>query len=1379
MNVSEGHPYFNESYKNFPPRAGAVAVPEQDGDGDVEEGNRAHEQGQGLEDNIWAGVGSGKAPGTKSKAKAKVAPKAKVQGKAKAKATATAKAKAAGTRPEEVVDEDIFPADADNDSICPEDSASNGGYRRPSPIEEDEMDAPPNPRSKATGKAKNSKTSKATARPKAKATSTPSDHLDSLEEEDRVDVGDEDEDEAPPPKTKGKAKAKAKARAPAPPEGGEDEEEVDDYGDQEPQAQHPLVPPLGHQNFVTQWRKLLMERAGLSPDDAYASPRDLDEQRRRENLMRDAGSFGVDLGLKSYQARIVFGLKERILKRILVNHQAGSGKTKLMIAYLDEAAKMAEKERRATRESLRNTHHRKIVFDKSRQMENFELQLLQNPSDLRAALFDAQTREDTLLRLISSQFCRADQHQQAECTQSCGDDLLGVGDLGARAGRDATFEAVKKRLSDRANKSENSWANAQWKLRNGCKIDAKKEAGADDDAPAASYVQIQKMLRRSSMGVHKTHVYQSARAAMSHASGINWDQLEKSVARPSTKGRRAGDRVTFIVDEAHLFVESPNNKADNAQIAAARKQFLTALREKLLMQQQESVQVALLTATPEKELLAVLLNCRDRDGVTKTGCVRMNGSHAGLTGLVSTYADGGENDTARPLFYSPAAPADERSAPKAKAGDPEAWLRRQGKRSPVSKAAAELDFLSEEGRDLVPGAKSTAKSKAQFIYERERRGGVDGRRLKFSVVQVTVPNETRALYYMKQREGMKPGSLARLLGTSSARRKREQKRGRGSNDGRAFLEPLPGTEYLRNEAVAPKFNVFARHLARRLQEERSNFVKNVRAIGPAANGGSGCTSVERLKEIAENRLRFLVLVDTDAAADALSRVLNVVLKNQLQGAGRTTTAAGAKGKAKAKAKALAARRGSTSNSKPQHLPVYRLKMTKSAQDAALAEGGYTPNRLKGEKRRQALQDIGVLMEAKQFDSMKFGVLLGRAKEVGTGTDFQKLREVHVLDIPRARDLVQYFGRGTRLNAHQDLTLRERDEKCVADWLMTTTGGDEAVVAPASSAGGDAAAAAEGAVAAAFRWQNVEANVRNFLYVSRFSTTMGAEVAGRSRSSAGAPRRRRSARSKNAINPRNHAGAAADAEPDTQGNRQEEELQLGEQLLFQLFLRASLPTNMKITEKDGMEKKTAKGFQEAGMLMQAWGAVGRGWGWAVGVGATKKELASRVVEIARNPRSAVAARDAAKRIITSVARDVDNARTHADISKAFFDAAAGLPTYKAAAKLTAAVKGTIKKALGLDKLREAFNEQAAGNGAAGGKSRKAFFSMLSLKTQDEVLRDQMFERDFVSMGLEERDFYRDPSIEGANLTVQEVTNFEAQLKRQKLAAGGLDGLTLLY
>eukprot|EP00392_Amoebophrya_sp_AT5.2_P008577 g8605.t1 len=110
-------------------------------------------------------------------------------------------------------------------------------------------------------------------------------------------------------------------------------------------------------------------------------------------LLFRAGSYLMRTRLQPYQARVAWGVSEGHLKRVLINHKTGSGKTLTMLAILDESARKSALNLKLKGNEKAKHQKRFAIFYKNAHAKNFLQQILQEVTSLRKRLL--QTQKDT------------------------------------------------------------------------------------------------------------------------------------------------------------------------------------------------------------------------------------------------------------------------------------------------------------------------------------------------------------------------------------------------------------------------------------------------------------------------------------------------------------------------------------------------------------------------------------------------------------------------------------------------------------------------------------------------------------------------------------------------------------------------------------------------------------------------------------------------------------------------------------------------------------------------------------------------------------------------------------------------------------------------
>jgi len=607
----------------------------------------------------------------------------------------------------------------------------------------------------------------------------------------------------------------------------------------------------------------------------------------------------------------------------------------------------------------------------------------------------------------------------------------------------------------------------------------------------ASYGTVESMLGRRQMGAHRLLVFHSVRMAVSPRGGLGTAYGGNEVNGYNVLGEiiMNRDSVLVVMDEAHAYF---SDEEQDAAVRQARGEFLKLLRNApkasllaatatpegdelydVLRACEEGLKNAKNVCLHEGQELPALptrlvdatgrpimvgegttkkkLVCTKED-VEKRACLsslhtastykgpktKQTLQKLSLDGFVSTYDDVWADTTAKMLHWNDAEGAAETLAPtellkqleeaeKTANGKPEVGQLTGGE---DITGGALLDFVSARGFAFAryglqvatewDGTKRFgALARLQVMVKGGMAATLENKNIangRWNYTQVDVPlsHETAARIFTKQRDGKMAGD-----GNSPP-----TARGNKQRMGNIFSATMTPADLLHDSAtLAPKFHRFVFHLLSRILEEKRRFVEDEQRAGSLCAENYAARATEALVERARRRLKMLVLVNKkefpmDKFAEALRQV---VVQN-----------------------------GATNR---MTFPVFVLKTTQKAQQAAMDENSWNltqrwaaaaaempdePWEPKEQRfkdieaaRAQLLEDVSVLPSAAAFNEKPCGILLADQAEVGTGTDFKNLRELHVLSPPEsAKELAQFFGRGPRTNAHRDLMWTTKDE-CVA------------------------------------------------------------------------------------------------------------------------------------------------------------------------------------------------------------------------------------------------------------------------------------------------------------------------------------------------------------
>eukprot|EP00392_Amoebophrya_sp_AT5.2_P013270 g13388.t1 len=435
-----------------------------------------------------------------------------------------------------------------------------------------------------------------------------------------------------------------------------------------------------------------------------------------------------------------------------------------------------------------------------------------------------------------------------------------------------------------------------------------------------------------------------------------------------------------------------------------------------------------------------------------------------LEGFTSKFVDGGEEHTARTVAWDEEVTAGNQL-------DVNAWKKLDETDADAANGAAafpELQFVSREGRKFVRHLlrDQPANRTPNMAYRAETIGGPTQKRYKYTQVDIELSLDAATRYFARELEkataGGKNGTalqreaessaLARFLsvgvnklrGTSrtSKHQKNDSEVGGGAAGARSSAGQqvvVPGGEeekegtsdddrkldlHLKNHTLAPKVTALQLHVLSRVQAEREIAVSDYGALRGRVPGMSAHSLRAWLVSRAERRLKFLVLLNTrwltvkalELAAGLLRKVLDTTklpvftLAGKLDLPDRKYLSAGEF--ARVKQLTDAAKRSSDED-----------KAAEKTREAQKMQAGF-------------LEPKGILTSADAFNRKTKGILIGKTAEVGTGTDFKGLREIHLLDVPRGAQAVQYWGRGPRAGAHEELVWRQEDKPMVDYSLLS-------------------------------------------------------------------------------------------------------------------------------------------------------------------------------------------------------------------------------------------------------------------------------------------------------------------------------------------------------
>eukprot|EP00392_Amoebophrya_sp_AT5.2_P013273 g13391.t1 len=644
------------------------------------------------------------------------------------------------------------------------------------------------------------------------------------------------------------------------------------------------------------------------------------------------------------------------------------------------------------------------------------------------------------------------------------------------------------------------WASRRWRLRaqkggDSCSIKA------DKDGKTAGYAQIKKMLRRQEMRGHRVEVVQSVRqaagveegrGALAEMGGINRENVllmideAHSFVSPDPGAdklvKQARQRFPDIIRQAHLpqvvFATATPESAElgdwlracvaDAAVAGGGKgggeegghDAAAEMKTKFASVCVKEGQI--LAKSIREGVYGKTSHRCSKEDVTRRVCVSRlhqkedssEGAPAGrsgglpllgLEGFVSTYTDNWADKTADVLYWNdPTGVAEtlsvsemEKEFTNANAanagGGASSWplfpaLSKMG--LALAKAQAKRD------RQHFSGGRSLASTATAAMLRKEIADG----RWKYTQVYVPLPHETAARIFAKERE------LKRVSDHGG-----EDEAPGGNPTKAAHGRDTAVEEFLTDPTLAPKFHRFAYRFLSRLVEETTQFKTDMARL---VTGGQKCTTKAVLAARGQRRIKMLVLVDkkqspVDKFAAALRHLLAQEPKMKKSGGPASLPIFVLKSTPDAQKKALQATIPAEELEALEQWEVKELQKLVATRDPTAEQDEQEDEDArraditaeKARRVRDLLLRANVLTSATQFNAIESGVLLGDQAEVGTGTDFKNLRELHILDPPtKAKELVQFFGRGPRTNAHQDLLWTEKD-LCVAE---------AGLMAPASS-----------------------------------------------------------------------------------------------------------------------------------------------------------------------------------------------------------------------------------------------------------------------------------------------------------------------------------------